>query len=100
VEKRKAHVKGTVERLIWTEEEHLDADDLVDRLETLLEAEAGVEGFAAEDPQVQVVRLCEILGLDPPEPASAHPRAGGDPSGGSSDEADDEDPDDYWRSSA
>jgi hypothetical protein len=101
VEKRKAHVKGTVERLIWTETEDADdAEDLVDRLESLVEAEAGVEGFAAEAPEAQIVRLCEILGLDPPEPSSAHPRAGGDPSGGSSDQADDEDPDDYWRSSA
>jgi len=92
-EARRGHLKGTVERLIWTEQENLDADDLVERLDCLLEAEAGVEGFLAEDPQTQIVRLCKILGLDPPPQGEVSPKVT------KGVEAPD-DEEDYWRSSA
>jgi hypothetical protein len=121
--KRKAHVKAAVECLIWTEAESPEAFNL--DLEELLTIETqDAETFEGEPVDAQIARLCDVIGISNP----AHPREGGDPSGGSISPSadgsgsawipacagtsggdgaelgkDDEDPllsDDYWRSSA
>ena len=73
VAKRRAQVKATVERLIWTEAEGEDAaDTLLDDLETLL-AEDELYGRLAEgEVEAHVARLREELGLSP----TAHPSEG------------------------
>jgi hypothetical protein len=122
LDKRKAHVKAAVECLIWTEAESPEAlDHLKAELEDLLDIETqDAETFEAEPLDVQIERLCRVIGI----PNTAHPRAGGDSSGGSvspsadgsgsawipacagtsgGDGADlrkDDEKDDYWRSSA
>jgi hypothetical protein len=123
--KRKAHVKAAVECLIWTEAESDEAEAALKAdLEDLLDIESqDAETFEAEPPGAQIARLAEVIGLkDPPpqgegdhevvegvaahEPPTPRPSTPSPPSaelpltalraGGASDD----DPDDYWRSSA
>ena len=72
--RRKAHVKGAVERLIWTEYEADDEDGLAlaDRLDAILDAEAETEDFVAADPDRMIAGLCTLLGLDRPPGTVGH----------------------------
>lgn len=73
--RRKAHIKGAVERLIWTEhdasEEESDGHDLAERLDSLLDAEAELEGFEHADPDAVIAGLCRVLKLQDPPPQGA-----------------------------
>jgi hypothetical protein len=116
LDKRKAHVKAAVECLIWTEAESHDAiDALKEDLSDLLDIETqDAETFESEPLDAQIERLARVIGV----PTPAHPREGGDPSGGSAPQTQaspaqplirpdghllpqgEKDEDDYWRSSA
>jgi hypothetical protein len=65
-ERRKAQVKATVERLIWTEAESEDAaESLVDGLESLLEEDDLYGRLADGEVEAHIARLSEELGLSP-----------------------------------
>jgi predicted nucleic acid-binding protein len=89
VERRKAQVKAAVERLIWTETEDDEAEQLIDDLDALLKAESLRDAFTAEPLDAHIAKLCRELGLaeppadPPPLGASDVPGAGshGDPVG-------------------
>jgi hypothetical protein len=72
-ETRKAQVKATIERLIWTEAEGDDsAEALLDHFETLLGEEDLYGRLADGEVESHIVRLREELGLSPPtDPAAA-----------------------------
>ena len=120
--RRKAQVKATVERLIWTETETQEREDhLCDLLETFLDEDHLHGRLADGDIDPHITRLCGEIGLkDPPlrgrwpegpegvaahEPATPRLSTPSPPpaelplaalrAGGASDDADD-----YWRSSA
>jgi hypothetical protein len=79
--RRKATLKTTVERLIWTERERLEdpPEALLSQLDRLLAAELQTEAFLDTDPDLQIARLCAALRV--PDTADRHPRAcPGDPS--------------------
>jgi hypothetical protein len=62
--RRKAQVKATVERLIWTETESDDsAEALVDQLETLLDEDYLYGRFADGEVEAHIARLSHDLGL-------------------------------------
>ena len=63
VRRRKARVRSAVQRLIWTEVEGDEAEDLVDHLDELLAEDALDDAFADEDFDAQVERLRADLGL-------------------------------------
>ena len=65
--RRKAHLKGAVEALIWTEQERFDdPEDLVDRLDAILSAEADTDAFLDEPPDAAIARLRDVLNLPLP----------------------------------
>ena len=126
VQKRRAQVQTTIDRLIWTEAESDDSEIVLrGELDELLDIEVqDEEAFEAEDLDDQIERICRILSVPVPPPqgeVSAKPTEGASavdvprpllsgsplspsgtapPKGGATD---DEDPilsDDYWRSSA
>jgi hypothetical protein len=112
LDRRKAQVKAAVERLIRTEAEEDEAEQLIDDLDDLLKAEALADDFAADPLDAHIARIATDLGLpDPPPqgegdheqvaggaaPSPAHPAVqppqslpDSSPEGGASD----------WRSSA
>jgi hypothetical protein len=73
-EGRAARLRSTVERLIWTEREKLDAEPYVlrIRLQQLIAGESRAEDFLETDPDLQIARLCETLGV----PIAPSPLAG------------------------
>ena len=68
---RRKRVATSVERLIWTEREQDDAEELTDQLESLLDAEVLEDGFAKQPIDQLVAHICDQLGLDPPPARSA-----------------------------
>jgi hypothetical protein len=73
--RRKATLKTTVERLIWTERERLEdpPEALLSQLDRLLAAELQTEAFLDTDPDLQIARLCATLRVPLPD-MSDHPR--------------------------
>ena len=69
--RRKAAVREAIERLIWTEREGEEAEELLDLLETRL-APGGLDDEVYLEPlEDHIARLCADLGLplpDPPQP--------------------------------
>jgi len=122
IARRKGQLKAAVGRLIWTEADSDDREDLGDNLDVLLDIEAQDEAFESEPLAAQVERICRTLGLPVPPlqgevsakptegveahaplgPASQPPQSLRDssPSGGASEDDDPLLSDDYWRSSA
>ena len=84
VARRKAQVKASVERLIWSEAESEDAaDTLLDDLETLLGEDELYGRLAEGEVETHIARLREELGLS----QIAHPGEGADKSSASTREA-------------
>ncbi|HEY0437881.1 MAG TPA: hypothetical protein VGC92_14665 [Phenylobacterium sp.] len=79
--RRKAQVRATLERLIWTEAENDDsAEAMVDHLETLL-GEDDLYGRLSEgEVESHIVRLRAELGLSPPAVPGEGAEAGVEPS--------------------
>jgi hypothetical protein len=73
---RKAHVRADVRRLIWTEAERSDVENLrlATTLDLHLDAEAQAEAFLEGPVQRCIERLCKILGLKPPQAEPDTPR--------------------------
>jgi hypothetical protein len=73
---RKAHVRADVRRLIWTEAERSDVENLrlATALDLHLDAEAQAEAFLQGPAQRCIERLCKILGLKPPQVEPDAPR--------------------------
>ena len=61
--RRKAQVRLTVERAIWTEAEGLEAERLLDDLDDLLEEGALGDGFLDEPVEALIARIQDDLGL-------------------------------------
>jgi hypothetical protein len=71
--RRKAQVKATVERLIWTEAEADDfgetqAERLIDHLDDLVSEDALYDGFADQPVETYIARICHDLGVAVPPP--------------------------------
>jgi hypothetical protein len=99
VTRRKAQAGAVIERLIWREHDDEDqANHLVEHMQHLIDEDALDEDFLCGPIKAYLDRLRDDLRLPPDEPdedpkpvaqpatapiSSAHPRAGGDPSGDS-----------------
>jgi len=66
--RRKAQVKARIESLLWSEYEPDDseAEGLIERLDAVLDAEAELDGFEAQDIDLQIAKLCWMIGYAPP----------------------------------
>ena len=75
--RRKTQVKAGIERLVWSEYEPADeeAEELLERLDLLLDAEAEQDGFEQQDPELQIAKLCRAIGYQPPSPLAEDARA-------------------------
>jgi hypothetical protein len=65
---RKAQVRAAVERLVWTEAEPDEAEDLLSDLDERLAEEALYPGFACDPVEAHIERLTTDLGLPDPPP--------------------------------
>ena len=74
VDRRRKRVATTVERLIWTEREADEAEDLADQLETLLESAELEDDFADQPLDQLVTHICEELGLERASPGTGEHR--------------------------
>ena len=73
--RRKAAVREAIERLIWTEREGEEAEELLDLLETRL-APGGLDDEVYLEPlEDHIARLCADLGLPLPDPPQPQPQA-------------------------
>lgn len=83
VDRRKAQVKATVERIVRLEHESDEAEDLLEQFELLLDEDCLSDGFVAEPIETQVARLCGELGLEvtgpPPQGEVSRSDGGGPP---------------------
>jgi hypothetical protein len=72
-DRRKAHVRAAVERLIWTEAEYEtdESERLCDELTDLLAVDEFSEAFAEEPVDAHIARICRELGIDPPDSDAA-----------------------------
>lgn len=72
--RRKTQVKATIARLVWSEYEPADddAEDVLERLDKVLDAEAELDGFEDEPVETQIARICRLIGyeLPPLDPAA------------------------------
>lgn len=66
--RRKAEVRAALERLIWTEAEGEEAEDLLCELDELLERDALTGGFAEAPLETCIARLHRELDLASPPP--------------------------------
>ena len=65
VQTRKAQVRAAVKGLIWSEAEPLDAEDLENHLDDLLDDDSVAEDFLATPLETHIARLCHDLGAAP-----------------------------------
>ena len=77
VSRRQAQVRAAVERLIWTEAEGREAEQLISDLEERLDEEALYDAFTADPVETHIQRLCADLGLPDPIPQGDHDVAEG-----------------------
>lgn len=66
---RKAQVRLSVERAVWNEADGPEAERLLDEFDDLLEAETFNDGFVQGPVDIHIARLCQELGVTPPESA-------------------------------
>jgi len=69
-DRRKAHIRGAVSAMVWSEYEPEDeeAEAILERLDGVLSGEAETDDFLAEDPQAQIEKLCRAIDYIPPGP--------------------------------
>jgi hypothetical protein len=74
--RRKGEVRARIARLVFAEyePETEEAEAVFERLDAVLEAEVEIEGFTAEPLEVQIARLRQAIGFQPPPPAAPPPR--------------------------
>ena len=86
VQKRRAEVQTTIDRLIWAEAESDDADLVLRfQLDELLDIEVqDPDAFEAEDLEDQIQRLCKIIGFNSPTLAATKGPPQSTPAGGGS----------------
>ncbi|WP_297695737.1 hypothetical protein [Phenylobacterium sp.] len=66
--RRKAELRAQVARMVFSEYEpgEDEAAEVLERLDAMLDAEAEIEGFLAQDLAGQLARLCAAIGYQPP----------------------------------
>jgi hypothetical protein len=76
--RRKAHLKGAISALVWTEYEPQDAEAeaLLERLDGVLDAQAETEDFLETEPQAQIEALRQAIGFEPSAPPAPPPFTG------------------------
>jgi len=67
--RRKAAVQAAIERVIWTEREGEEAEELLERLEDHLAPGSVDDDLCLEPLETHVARFCAELGLPPPFPS-------------------------------
>lgn len=78
---RRLRLRSAVQRMVWTEVETDEAENLIDHLDDLLAEDALDEAFADAPFDDQVARLRADLGLPPAPPDGEDGEAGDDPPG-------------------
>lgn len=66
---RKDQIRSAVERLIWNEAEDDEADDLIERLDDLLDTDERRGHLTDGDVEAHIARARHVLGLSAPDPS-------------------------------
>lgn len=74
--RRKAAVRDAIEKVIWSERDGDEAEELVERLETHLGAGSVDDDLCLEPLETHIARLCADLGLPLPSESPAPPDTG------------------------